>query len=131
MPDTVRTLSALQTLLANNTTGAISPQDLRDAVISGVGYAYGRSTTTSITLTADDIVVVAGESGTAITLTLPLASAQPYKLYVVINGGATTPNVIIAPSGSDTISGETSLALSAQYMVGIVWSTGTTWYQLV
>ena len=34
MTDTVRTLTALQTLLADNTGGAISPQDLRDMMVS-------------------------------------------------------------------------------------------------
>jgi len=36
MADTVRTLSALQTLLANNTSGDISAQDLRDSVLSAM-----------------------------------------------------------------------------------------------
>lgn len=34
MTDTVRTLSALQTLLADNTSGDISPQDARDVLVS-------------------------------------------------------------------------------------------------
>jgi hypothetical protein len=34
MADTVRTLAALQTLLADNATGEISPQDLRDMLVS-------------------------------------------------------------------------------------------------
>ena len=34
MVDTIRTLSALQTLLADNTSGDISPQDLRDMLVS-------------------------------------------------------------------------------------------------
>lgn len=36
MVDTVRTLAALQTLFANNTSGDISPQDLRDFLVSAV-----------------------------------------------------------------------------------------------
>lgn len=35
MVDTIRTLSALQTLHADNTEGAISPQDNRDLLVSG------------------------------------------------------------------------------------------------
>lgn len=34
MADTVRSLAALQSLLADNTSGAISPQDVRDMLIS-------------------------------------------------------------------------------------------------
>lgn len=41
MTDTVRSLSALQTLLADNTTGDISPQDLRDFLVTAY-YSWGR-----------------------------------------------------------------------------------------
>jgi len=34
MPDTVRTLAQLQALLADNVSGAISPQDMRDTLVS-------------------------------------------------------------------------------------------------
>lgn len=37
MVDTVRSLSALQAILADNTTGDISPQDLRDFLLSSIG----------------------------------------------------------------------------------------------
>lgn len=36
MPDTIRTRSALQTLLGDNTAGDISAQDLRDLLVSAV-----------------------------------------------------------------------------------------------
>lgn len=40
MPDTVRTVATLQALLADNATGDISPQDLRDFLVS-VPNPYG------------------------------------------------------------------------------------------
>ena len=40
MADTPRTLAALQTLLANNTAAGISPQDIRDFLVSVLG-GYG------------------------------------------------------------------------------------------
>lgn len=40
MPDTQRPLSSLQTLFADNSTGDISPQDLRDFLVSALG-GYG------------------------------------------------------------------------------------------
>lgn len=40
MPDTQRDLTSLQALLADNTSGAISPQDLRDFLVSALG-GYG------------------------------------------------------------------------------------------
>jgi len=49
MADTQRTLAALQALFADNTTGDISPQDLRDFLVSSMGgygsiYVNGGST---------------------------------------------------------------------------------------
>lgn len=52
MADTQRTLSAILTLLADNTAQAISAQDLRDAIVSvfanyGMIYVHGGSTAQS------------------------------------------------------------------------------------
>lgn len=57
MVDTPRTIAALQTLLPDNTTRAISPQDARDMLVS-VQIKYGEifistSAATSITNTTD------------------------------------------------------------------------------
>jgi hypothetical protein len=43
MADTPRSLTDLQSLLADNTTGDISPQDLRDFLVSAIGV-YGSLT---------------------------------------------------------------------------------------
>ena len=43
MADTPRSLSDLQTILANNTSGAISPQDVRDFLVTALGV-YGSIT---------------------------------------------------------------------------------------
>ncbi len=57
MADTQRTLTAILALLADNTTGDISPQDLRDTIVSILGgygaiYLHGGSTAqTSISAT--------------------------------------------------------------------------------
>ena len=57
MADTIRNLTALQTLLADNNTGLISPQDIRDLLVSSLGgfgaYADLVTQTTRINLTAD------------------------------------------------------------------------------
>ncbi len=46
MADTIRTISALQTILADNATGDISPQDVRDMLVS-LANAYQQLYTTS------------------------------------------------------------------------------------
>lgn len=54
MADTERTLSALQTLLADNTSGAISAQDLRDFLVSAAprvaSYYISSSSATTISV---------------------------------------------------------------------------------
>lgn len=55
MVDTVRTLSALQTLLADNTAGDISAQDLRDFLVSAM------LETTTATVTTGNVTAVAGK----------------------------------------------------------------------
>lgn len=41
MADTKRSVAGLQTLLADNTAGDISPQDLRDMLVSAIGISGG------------------------------------------------------------------------------------------
>ncbi|GAB4434129.1 MAG: hypothetical protein Kow00120_00250 [Anaerolineae bacterium] len=130
MADTVRALSALQTLLADNTGGAISPQDLRDAVISAVGRLYGRALAVDATLTADDIVIVATGGASGITLTLPGAANSPYKVYLVIKADAGAGAVTLDGEGSETINGAATYALSAQWKAALVWCDGAAWYVL-
>lgn len=57
MADTQRTLTAILTLLADNSSGDISPQDLRDAIVSifanyaAIGVEGGSTAQTSISAT--------------------------------------------------------------------------------
>lgn len=51
MPDTIRTLADLNTLLADNTSEAISPQDIRDLMVSMMVHGeIGSGTKAAITL---------------------------------------------------------------------------------
>jgi hypothetical protein len=52
MADTQRTLSAILALLADNSSGAISPQDLRDAVVSIFANYGDVRTTTDVNYTS-------------------------------------------------------------------------------
>jgi hypothetical protein len=70
MVDTVRTLTALQTLLGDNLTGAISPQDLRDMLVS-LTPAYGSmyiSTPAATTVVVPGTYVKAAGGTTAVNL---------------------------------------------------------------
>lgn len=80
MADTQRNLDALQTLLADNATGDISPQDLRDMLVSMYpGHAQAYVSTPAATTLADTStwVQVAG------TYTL---SASAYLWTMAVNG---------------------------------------------
>ena len=68
MADTQRTASALATLFADNTSGDISPQDLRDFLVSahvnyGVSYV---STAAETTISTQDVFVKAAGTTTEI-----------------------------------------------------------------
>lgn len=128
MADTVRTLSALQALLADTTSGAISPQDLRDAVMSGLGFLYVTPTSVGITLDTDDIVVLATGGASGITLALPQAATVPHKAYLVMKVDAGAGAVTLDAYSTEQINGQTTLALAAQYDGVLVVCSGTAWY---
>lgn len=57
MADTMRSLATLETLLADNTTGDISPQDLRDALLATVQPGHGEIyISSSVATTFSDLV---------------------------------------------------------------------------
>ncbi len=127
MPDTVRTLSALQALLADNVTRAISPQDLRDAVISAVGFCYGRALSANATLTTDDIVVAATGGSNGITLTLPPVASCQYKIMAIIKVDSGAGAVTIDAHSTETINGSLTHSLTTQWQCVILWCSGTGW----
>lgn len=72
MPDTIRSLSELNALLADNDSGGITPQDLRDMMISQMVYAeIGSGQKGAITLAAGQNVLdlnVAGAINRGLTV---------------------------------------------------------------
>lgn len=130
MTDTVRTLSALQALLADNVTRAISPQDIRDAVISGVGHAYGRAVSGNTTLTSDDVVVAATGGSSGITLTLPPVASNQYMLLFVIKVDSATGAVTLDANSTEQINGAATYTLSSQWAAALLWCDGTQWFVL-
>ena len=85
MPDTVRTFAALQTLLADNTSGDISPQDIRDflaSVFNWVNSVAGGSTGT-ITFTGTGLTA---QNAGNITMILQATAAGYAQLTITGNG---------------------------------------------
>lgn len=75
MADTSKTLAALQILLADNTAGDISPQDLRDAILSCLsGYGHisvlaGATNQTGITATPVKLVAFTADGPSSSDIT--------------------------------------------------------------
>jgi hypothetical protein len=89
MPDTQKSLSELQTILANNTNKMISPQDIRDWLVS---CHLKQITTTAVnySATANDVSIILDASTAAISLTLPTCTAgnsgQMYSIKAIKAG---------------------------------------------
>lgn len=66
MVDTVRSIAALLALLANNTTGNISPQDMRDVVVSLEPALGGMYVSSSAATTFSDSVTPVKALGTTL-----------------------------------------------------------------
>lgn len=89
---TKRKLSELFALLADNTTGDISPQDIRDSIKSVYGGWETTQITTSISLSSDEVCILASDVGTPVDIQLPVISSDDGsggdyhgKLYIVKN----------------------------------------------
>jgi hypothetical protein len=130
MADTLRTLSALQTLFADNTTQQIGAQDYRDFIVSTIGYAYGRALSANTSLDTDDIVIAGTGGAGGITLTLPAVATSQYKTYHVVKVDAGVGTVVLDGNGAETINGAATYTLTSQYDAVTIWCDGTEWFVL-
>jgi len=90
---------------------------------------FATSTKTSnYTITGTDVVVFADATSGNVTITLPTASANAGYRFYVKRIDASGNSVSIARSGSDTIDGQTSVNVVAQYDSYTVVSNGSLWY---
>jgi len=103
MPDTKRTLSALQALLADNTAGDISAQDVRDFLLSAMLLdSLEVSITTTATATLGAMHVCSGTSANYI-VTLPTAVGNGGKFMSFRMSNALTKLVTLDANGAETI----------------------------
>ena len=90
---------------------------------------FATSTKTSnYTITGTDVVVFADATSGNVTITLPTASANAGYRFYVKRIDASGNSVSIARSGSDTIDGQTSVNVAAQYDSYTIVSNGSLWY---
>lgn len=79
------------------------------------------------TLNATDTVVLGDTSSSSITLTLPTAVGH-LGAFIFIKKIAATNTITIATTASQTIDGNSSMALVAQYETLSAVSDGSNWY---
>lgn len=129
MADTVRTLAALQTLLADNTTRAISEQDIRDALYSTLGVIPYTSKSADYTASENDQFIAVNANSAQVTITLPaVATTRVGKTYTIKKTDSSGNAASINPAGSETLDGSsTTLDITTQYYAITIINTGSAW----
>lgn len=125
MADTVRTFTDLIALFANNTAGDISPQDVRDLIVSAFGWWPIRTVTGNATLTLDDRLVFVDGLAADATITLPDPATCPGKVFVIKLISA-AHGMIITPAAG-TLDGAASVTIGTRWLTRAVISDGTNW----
>lgn len=129
MADTARPLGSLQALLADNSSKGISPQDVRDFLVSTL-LKQVTTTAANYSATANDVGIIVDATTNAAVITLPTVSSQyTGHLYFIkaINAGTNKP-YITSGSNINSISANWTLNSSNEYVTLL--NTGSE-YQVV
>jgi hypothetical protein len=120
MANEIRTKAELLALFADNTTGAITPQKIRDFVVSNLASEREVSALpATISEFTDTFVANPGCTAT----TLPSAAIYGSRsLYILNNSGVSHT---ITPDGGDTISGNPTLVLEEQSVTQLAAEPGS------
>lgn len=79
-----------------------------------------------------DIILVSVTSSEAVTITLPIASAINNIVDIVdAAGNAGTNNITIVPNANETIVGETTLVINADYNSVTLYPNGSTSWLII
>lgn len=100
--------------------------------LQGGGASRGafRSVTTTGNVVSGDYLIIADATAGAITMTLPPAALVPGRIYAFkrINSGGN--QVIVDPSGAETIDGAATHTLTPQWNALTIMSNGVAWFKL-
>jgi hypothetical protein len=94
--------------------------------VSAVNFPV-TTVTTNTTLNDTYFLVLVNANGGAVTITLPSASSNIGRMYVIMKIDGSVNNVTIQRSGSDNINGVTSLTIGSQWGKYTLMSGGTQW----
>lgn len=130
MADTIRSLSALQTLLADNTARAVSAQDLRDAIYSALGVVPYVSKATDYPATENDEFIAVDATSADVAITLPaVATTRVGKRYTIKKIDSSGNAAKIDPTSTEAIDGSsTTISITTQYMAYTLVNNGSSWY---
>jgi hypothetical protein len=84
--------------------------------------------TSNYTITGTDVVIFGDATSGNVTITLPTASANSGYRFYIKRIDASGNTLSIARSGSDTIDGQTSVNIAAQYDSYTIVSNGSLWF---
>lgn len=80
-------------------------------------------------LTTDYILLVNYTATGAVTITLPTAQCEKGRIIQIKDAGnASTNNITVETEGSETIDGDSTLTIGADYMARTLCSDGVNWY---
>lgn len=83
MADTHRERAALVTLLADNTSGAISAQDHRDQLLSSLLRNVTTYTALTPTIDDDDVVVLLDGTSNTVAAALPAVATSTHRILFI------------------------------------------------
>ena len=128
MVDTVRTLTALQAVLADNVTRAISEQDHRDVLFSVLNIVPYVTKSANYTATQDDGFIDVTTGASTITITLPaVAAVRVGQRYIIRKADSGAGSITIDGDAAEEINGVTTKSVSVQYDALELENTGAAW----
>lgn len=115
------------TVVGTSDTQTLSGKTLSDPQMNGRRIAV-TAKTGNYTVTSADEVVLCDATGGAFTITLPAASGHAGRAVRVKKTDASTNQVTLARTGTDTLEGTTSFGLRSRYAMVMLASDGTNWH---
>jgi len=130
MADTERTRSSILSLFADNTSGDISPQDLRDFVVTMMRPIEVVAAASHMLASDEGIIHVTYTVTAAVTITVATAEAYAGREVVIkdAGGNASVNNITIATEAAETIDGAPTATISTDYGAVRLYSDGTNWF---
>lgn len=123
------TTASANTIFSGPTSGAAAAPSFRAMVASDRPLSVVSKTTTYTAVASDDVIVC---SGSAFTVTLPAASANPGKVISFKKTDSSASNIItISRAGSDQIDTNTSVTMNTQYESFTMVSDGVSVWQVL